>query len=219
MVSALSEYGYCVRLPAFPMLSEPVFRHPDMLIVEIGGRWIVHRHYREGRKILDSLGIPYLLSEEEPEHEYPGDVSLNCFSAGKFFFANQIYVSRTAQRAARDAGFMPVHVRQGYAKCSCIVAHDAIATADSGIYMAALRCGLSALLLGSGGIGIERYDTGFIGGACGLVDRDTIGFFGNVERYAQYDALRSFYEPMGVRLVSLGRDELFDYGGMITMER
>ncbi len=218
MVSALSEYGCCVRLPAFPKLSEPVLRHPDMLIAEVGGRLIVHRHYIKGRKVLDALGIPYLLSEEEPELEYPRDIALNCFSAGGFFFANQNYVSRAALYAAKETGFTPVHVKQGYAKCACVIAHDAVATADSGIYAAALRCGLPALKLNPGGIGIERYDTGFIGGACGLIDRDTLGFFGNVEEYGQYAALRSFFEPMGVWLLSLGGEALFDYGGMITVE-
>ena len=72
--------------------------------------------------------------------------------------------------------------------------------------------------LNPGGIGIERYDTGFIGGACGLVDRDTLGFFGNVEEYGRYDALRAFFEPLGVRLLSLGGEALFDYGGMVTVE-
>lgn len=218
MVSALSEYGCCVRLPAFPKLSEPVLRHPDMLIAEVGGCLIVHRHYIKGRKILEALGVPHLLSEEEPGLEYPRDIALNCFSAGGFFFANQKYVSRTALHAAKKAGFAPVHVKQGYAKCACVVAHGAVATADSGICAAALRCGLPALKLNPGGIGIERYDTGFLGGACGLVDRDTLGFFGNVEEYGQYAALHAFFEPLGVRLLSLGKGALFDYGGMITVE-
>ena len=60
MVSALSEYGCCVRLPAFPKLSEPVLRHPDMLIAEVGGCLIVHRHYIEGRKILFCYYTIYL---------------------------------------------------------------------------------------------------------------------------------------------------------------
>lgn len=145
MVSALSEYGCCVRLPAFPKLSEPVLRHPDMLIAEVGGGLIVHRHYIKGRKVLDALGIPYLLSEEEPELEYPRDIALNCFSAGGFFFANQNYVSRAALYAAKETGFTPVHVKQGYAKCACVIAHDAVATADSGIYAAALRVRASRL--------------------------------------------------------------------------
>ena len=218
MVSALSEYGCCVRQPAFPKLSEPVLRHPDMLIAEVDGRLIVHRHYIKGRKVLDTLGIPYLLSEEDPGNEYPRDITLNCFSAGGFFFANQKYVSRTALHTAKKTGLTPVHVKQGYAKCACVIAHDAVATADSGIYAAALRYGLPALRLNPGGIGIERYDTGFIGGACGLVDRDTLGFFGNVEEYGRYDALRAFFEPLGVRLLSLGGEALFDYGGMVTVE-
>lgn len=219
MVSVLSQYGRCVRLPAFPALSEPVLRHPDMLISEIGGQLILHRQYINGRKILDALDIPYLLSEEAPGPEYPGDVLLNCFAAGGFFFANQNYVSQTVLRVARRSGFTPVHVKQGYAKCSCIVARGAIATSDSGIYARALRCGLPAFRLASGGIGIERYDTGFPGGACGLIDGNTLGFFGDVRTYGQYDALRAFFEREGVRLVSLGEGALFDYGGMLTVER
>ena len=92
----------------------------------------------------------------------------------------------------KKTGLTPVHVKQGYAKCACVIAHDAVATADSGIYAAALRYGLPALRLNPGGIGSRAVRYRLYRRACGLVDRDTLGFFGNVEEYGRYDALRAF---------------------------
>lgn len=218
MARAISAYGTCVRLPMFAALSEPVCRHPDMLIARIGGVYLVHRDYTAGREILDSLGVPYRLSEAAVGREYPRDVGLNCFEACGCFFASERAVSPQALLAARAAGLRFVPVRQGYAKCATVVAGGAVASADVGICRVAEEQGIPALLLAAGGIGIETYDTGFIGGACGLIDDATLGFFGDVSTYGEYVRLRDFFAARGVRLVSLDDAPLFDYGGMVRIE-
>ena len=111
-----------------------------------------------------------------------------------------------------------VHVRQGYAKCACACVGNAIATMDRGIAGAALRAGLDTLLLESFPIGIEVYDTGFIGGASVLLDERTLGFFGQLEDWDGSAALTEFFESRGVRLVSLAQTPLFDYGGAVDIE-
>ena len=215
--SHLSFFGECVPLPVFEKLPTPVCMHPDMLIAEVGGKLLIHGEYEEGQSLLRSLGIPFSVSHTPVSEKYPQDIRLNCFCVGNLFVSNEKYVSREALRMAEESGFRSVSVSQGYAKCSCAVAGEAVATADRGIAKALRKAGADVLLLHPCQIGIEIYDTGFIGGASVLLDEKTLGFFGNIERFAQYALLKDFFAARGVSLVSLGENPLFDYGGAITV--
>lgn len=211
----LSFFGECVPLPAFEKLPFPVCAHPDMLIASIGGKLLIHGEYREGRSLLSSLGIPFTISQTPVSEKYPEDVRLNCFCFGNYFVSNEKYVSKEALVLAKQFGFRSVFVAQGYAKCSCAVAGDAVATADRGIAKILRREGAEVLLLDPYPIGIEIYDTGFIGGASVLLDEKTLGFFGNVKTLPQFELLENFFGKHGVSLISLGDGPLFDYGGAI----
>ncbi len=216
MQRRLSFFGECILLPAFEKLPFPVCAHPDMLIAEIGGKLLIHAEYREGQELLSSLGVPFLLSYTPVSEKYPEDIRLNCFCAGDFFVSNEKYVSMDALRIAKESGFRSVSVSQGYAKCSCAIAGSAVATADRGIAKTLRKAGAEVLLLEPYSIGIDVYDTGFIGGASVLLDEKTLGFFGNIEDFEQYCELRQFFGKRGIRLVSLGDTPLFDYGGAVA---
>lgn len=215
--SRLSFFGACVPLPAFEKLPVPVCFHPDMLIAEIGGKLLIHAEYRQGRELLSSLGIPFLLSYTPVSSKYPEDIRLNCFRLEDRFISNEKYVSREVLQIAKSLGLRSVSVAQGYAKCSCAVAGNAVATADRGMEKVLRREGADVLLLRPFPIGIEVYDTGFIGGASVLLNERTLGFFGNIETHAQYALLRDFFAARGISLVSLGSGPLFDYGGAIAV--
>ena len=216
MRGRLSLFGECVPLPSFEKLPFPVCSHPDMLIAEIGGRLLIHEEYREGQTLLSSLGVPFLLSHTPVAEKYPEDIRLNCFCVGDSFVSNEKYVSSEALQLAKKLGFRPVSVAQGYAKCSCAIAGNAVATADRGMAKALRKSGADVLLLEPYSIGIDVYDTGFIGGASVLTDEKTLGFFGKIEAFAQYEALKDFFERRGISLISLDDSPLFDYGGAVS---
>ena len=216
MRDVMSDYGKIVELPPFRVLEEPVCFHPDMLIAKIGNELLIHEDYREGRALLEGFGIPYLLSHAPVSAEYPEDIRLNALATDNVFLSNEKYISREALMLADRKGLRRIHVRQGYAKCSCVCAGNAIATMDRGIARAMID--VDVLLLSPSAIGIERYDTGFIGGASVLLDRQTLGFFGRIEDLRQYALLEAFFGARGVRLVSLGQTPLFDYGGAVDIE-
>ena len=218
MRAALSEYGKPIPLPSWNALPIPVCAHPDMLTAKIGRSLLIHAEYLEGRAVLDRIGIPYLLSFAPIGKEYPEDIRLNCLAANTFFLSNEKYISREALALADGQGLRRIHVKQGYAKCSCACAGNAIATMDRGIAKAAGSAGVDVLLLKPSVIGIEAYDTGFIGGASVLLDENTLGFFGRIEDLEGYSALADFFGVRGVRLVSLGKGPLFDYGGAVDIE-
>ena len=215
--TALSVYGECIPLPPFSALPAPVSAHPDMLIANIGGTLIVHNEYQAGQKILLALGIPFVLSHMTVENVYPNDVRLNCFTVGKSLFSGKS-ISEEAIVLAKEKKLRTVFVRQGYTKCAAAIAGGVIATADKSIAKAAKNASIPTLLLCPEHIGIEVYDTGFIGGASVLLDDKTLGFFGDITLFSQYEALRAFFGNYGIRLVSLGKDPLFDYGGAVSFD-
>ncbi len=213
---ALEKHGICIPLPLFSALPEPVCFHPDMLIADLCGTLFVHREYTKGQEILSSLGVPFRISETAVGKMYPKDVALNCFCIGDLLFANKKAVSETVRTWAQTNGKTLLPVSQGYAKCATVIAGGAIASADKGIVNEAQNAGIPALLLPSCHIDIETYDTGFLGGCCGLLDANTIGFFGKIENYPAYDELNAFFSTRGVEMLSLSEKSLFDFGGMVS---
>ena len=216
MRTAMSAYGEVIALPPWDALDFPVCAHPDMLMARVGGQLLIHESYHGGRALLERLGIPYLLSRAAVGAKYPEDIRLNCLAGETFLLSNEKHISPEALALSDRLGLRRISVKQGYAKCSCAYARNAIATTDVGIARAAK--GLEVLLLKPSVIGIERYGTGFIGGASVLLDEDTLGFFGRIEDFEQYHALAEFFGSRGVRLVSLGQTPLFDYGGTVDVE-
>ncbi len=217
MRNHLSAYGKCISLPPFDKLPFPVNTHPDMLMANIDGTLFIHREYAAGQDLLKELHIPFQISEQAVGASYPDDVALNCFAAKNALFAKLSSVSLAVKNYAQKRGFSLLDVKQGYAKCSSVVVGDVVVTADKGICHAAKANGLEALLIPPHHIGIEVYDTGFVGGASGVIAEKTLGFFGNLDTFPAGKEIRSFLEEWGICVVSLGEGELFDYGGLICV--
>lgn len=215
--ASLSAYGTCIPLPAFSALPFPVSHHPDMLMAKLEDTIFVHANYEAGRHILKELGVNYQISWSRVGNTYPNDVPLNCFCVGNMLFGGKKSISAEVLDWAQKTGKIFIPVSQGYTKCACAVAGGALVSADRGIVKAAQEAGLSALLLSPQPLGIEVYDTGFIGGACGLLDEHTLGFFGKIEAYPSYAEMKRFFSAVGVELVSLSDAALFDYGGFISV--
>lgn len=214
---SLSAYGTCIPLPPFLKLPHPVSCHPDMLMARIGGTLFIHEEYTEGQALLRTLGLPFALSHTPVEKDYPQDVRLNCFSLNEYLFANKKALSTDVLCFAKEKEMTLLSVRQGYTKCATAVAGGAIATADPTIAKAAEAVGIPTLRLPSVRIGIECYDTGFLGGTCVAID-DKLLFFGKIENNPHYTELRNFFKAQGISLVSLGENAIFDYGGAVITE-
>jgi len=153
LITYLGSLGYQVE-PFGPIdnVQEPLRCHPDML------------HCRLNRDTVFT-GDPARLSPA-----YPGDIIYNACSTGKFFIHNLKYTAPELLGKVEELGLIRVNVSQGYAKCStCVVGEDAIITYDRGIAKAAVAAGMDVLVIEPGHVDLPGYDTGFIGGASGLV--------------------------------------------------
>ena len=163
------------------------------------------------------LGYSVKCVDEIPDSKYPHDIPLNCAIVGKNIIANRRYASASILSLAATEGLSILHTPQGYAKCSSAVIEKVLVTADRGICAAASAEGLETMRISSGHIGIEVYDTGFIGGASVTLNENTIGFFGSLASHPEGEEIRAFFEKNGIEVVELSDGALFDYGGAVRV--
>lgn len=214
-IKSLLPYGKPISLPPFEKLPFPVSAHPDMRAVNINGRLFIHAEDTLLAEALAKHDIPFSLSYAPVGAKYPCDIALNLFTVKNLLFANSAHASADVLDYAQNCGYEIVHVPQGYAKCSTLLLGEAIVTADKGIYKAAAERGTDALLISPGSIGIEKYDTGFIGGASANIANGKVAVFGNIHLHPDREKIVDFSKKQGTEIISLGESPLFDYGGIV----
>lgn len=212
----LSRFGHCVRISPLASLPAPVAAHPDMQIARLGDKFIVHEENKALISFLKEKNIPFSAEQTAAGAVYPMDVALNCFGFSGYFFCSR-YTSQTAYATARSAGLIPVMTKQGYTKCSCLIAGKKIITADSAIAHACKAIGADCLEICAGHIGIDGYDYGFIGGASGVIG-DTVIFFGDIMRHPDGEKIKEAILSQNMNIISASEDMLFDYGGIVTTD-
>ncbi|MCR5182791.1 MAG: hypothetical protein K6D56_07175 [Clostridia bacterium] len=224
LASYIEDLGYEVE-PFGPIdhVQEPLRCHPDMLLCRLDQDTVFK-------------GEQARLSPA-----YPGDIIYNACSTGKFFIHNLKYTAPELLAAADEMGLIRLNVSQGYAKCStCVVSEDAIITYDRGIAGAAAAAGLEVLDIGPGHVELPGYNTGFIGGASGLVrdlSRDTaeltqdpctkidpaggriprpiLVFNGDLSAHPDFRAITDFAEEHGAEVKFFADWKLTDIGSII----
>ena len=215
----LKERGFeLIKMPSFHVLQAPVSAHPDMLFFAGKGKLVCHADYFA--KAEDQLtmisrvaGLELIISSEDIDGSYPRDVLFNSAAVGDKLICRRDAVS------ARVAELYPeeniINVRQGYSKCSvCVVSDNAIITADRSIARAAEKRGIAVLLISQGGVKLDGYDCGFIGGASGF-DDNNIYFCGDIALHSDGDKIKDFCRAQGKEAVSLSDEPLYDYGTLI----
>ena len=163
-------------------------------------------------------------------YEYPYDVAYGAVSTGKYFIHNLSYTSPSLQERARDAGLEFLNVKQGYTRCSCVVAGDqALITADRGIlrtieaYNRMLRDegmesdGIHCLAVEEGHAALPGLDHGFLGGTSGLVG-NKLYFNGDLSVHPDFDRIVAFIREHGVEPVWYENEPLTDIGSIIFLE-
>ena len=217
--SSLVSAGYeVIYLPPHPALERPVAAHADMIFRILDDFIFFDKIYAESypdvvKAIASADGFVTVVTEDSVGAKYPDDVKFNVLVGEKFAAAKQDAVSLSIFEKIKSSGREFVPVNQGYAACSCLLAKDALVTADRGI-ASALEKYVDTLLISQNSIALPPYDAGFIGGASGF-DGERAFFVGDVARHPDGKAIVSFLEKHGVEAVSLTDGELFDVGGIV----
>lgn len=163
---------------------------------------------------LTSPGVSTLEAWEQGD-TYPHDAGLCVCSTGKYDIFNPKTIDPNVRKTLNG---VPVHVNQGYTKCSvCVVSPDGIITSDSAIASKALAAGMDVLRITPGHIHLDGFDYGFIGGAAFLLNADTLAFTGSLAAHPDESAILAFLKKNDVKPIFLTDIPIFDIGGAISI--
>lgn len=204
-----------------PRLQMPVAHHADMQLFHIGdNRTFVLSGQKTLKEQLEQSGFLVAETMQEPQAEYPGDVLCNALYLGNTVFANLGSMDANICAALDAMGVRTIHVNQGYAHCTTAVLNErAVITMDSGIYAAAQFFGIDVLLIPERAILLEGHDYGFIGGCCGLIDKNVLAFTGRLDSLNCVNQVRAFLDKHGVIPVELTQNQMLDVGGIIPLKQ
>ena len=208
----LKAYGQVVRTKANTRVLRGLDTHPDILVHPLpSGDLVVDRdnleYYKEIFK--DKNVIP---SSSKLSAKYPGDIHLNAFAFKNFFIHNLKYTDQVILDYYKKAGYDLVNIKQGYAKCSCLVTHDFVMTSDGGIYET-LKDLIPIYKIDHGGIKLQNFNYGFIGGATGVLGKK-IFFTGDFSHHSSYEEILKIISNYDYEIEILSDETIEDFGSI-----
>ncbi|URZ00108.1 DUF6873 family GME fold protein [Clostridium felsineum] len=207
-----------ILTPICKDISSPISGHPDEVICKVSDKLMIIYKNSTSEFIasIKNLGIHIIKSSNTLGNEYPNDVALNGVVLKDFFIHNIKYTDPSLYNNILDKTI--INVKQGYTKCSTAVINDyALMTSDIGIANSASKFNLDVLLLPPGDIVLPGFEYGFIGGSCGLINKNTLAFYGNLEKYKFKNKVLNFLNKHNIKPVYLSDSKLIDRGSIITI--
>ena len=190
--------------------------HADMAVLHLGSdKIVIDKNQKHLCDVLLKKGFDVSFSETEIKGEYPRDIALNFAVFGNNFLGKLNCADEALADLTCNLNHIPV--KQGYAKCSClIIEENAIITDDESVYKALLHNGTDVLLIGKGDVRLCGHDYGFIGGASGKISQSEILFFGNITKHRDYKKIADFIEKYDCEMKYLDFP-LTDFGGIVPI--
>lgn len=208
-----------IECPPSSILYDAVCGHPDMLMNIVNNDLII-LHKDTDRAFVSQLQAMeknIVFSENSLMTSYPYDIILNALSIRNMFIHSLKHTDSKLLEASR--GKELINVRQGYTKCStALISNSAAITSDTGIASALNSRGIDVLLLPPGGILLPGLNYGFIGGTCGLFDKNHLAFYGDLEFYIYGKEVIAFLKKHKVEPLFLKKGPLVDRGSLFIIE-
>lgn len=189
--------------------------HPDIYLCKLSNDICVHAPCLDVvlKEELQKIGIQMVAGKKNPCGQYPDTVLYNTVRIGDFLFANLKYIDVRVIEEADRMDLVPVHVEQGYVRCSVVpLGSKALITADKGIAASAREKEIAVLEIQPGGITLPGKPYGFLGGAGGVLPGDRLVFIGNINQHPDAKEIIAFLEKQGQKYLQLEDCSLYDCG-------
>lgn len=168
------------------------------------------------KETLLNYKINFVESHSNLKEEYPFNIGLNAFSLNNYFIHNLKYTDKNLLSFQKNK--ILINVKQGYTKCSCLpINENAFITNDKGLYKALANYNFDILYLPPGDIILDGFDYGFIGGTGGLIDNNTIAFFGHLDFYKYGKEVKDFLNKYNIKAIYLKNGKLTDRGSLFAL--
>ena len=210
---ALESFGVrVIPCPRNPYVDARLSYHSDLSVYHVGGKcFYLARHLRDSElaKELEHLGASVRFSKARQGGEYPLDASLCALPLGDAVYHN----AKICDELIVQSTLRFENIKQGYAKCAvCPVSSDAVITADKGVARVLEKNGVRVLQVLPGGIMLDGFDEGFIGGAAFKIAPDVLAFTGSLDLHPDKEKIEEFLSECGVRPEYLTAGQAFDIG-------
>ena len=220
VIGALNGAGIGI-VPIEPCMNLPrgIQSHADLQLIHLGGNKVITASAGdETLKMLDLLGAENIKTDDL-QGIYPGDSLLNSAILGNHIILNEKIADNNILKYAEEKNLDLISVKQGYSRCSVLIlAGDAVITADEGIAAACEDREIEVLKIHPGNIFLPGYDTGFIGGCGGLIEKKILGTAGNIKSLKNdCDNIKDFLRNRNIYIENLGGNELRDIGGILPL--
>lgn len=162
---------------------------------------------------LKNAGLNIIRSKNSLTNTYPNDIILNAVSTNNFFIHNLKHTDDMLLKICKNK--TPLDVNQGYTKCSTVILNDsAFITSDKSIHDALTKKNADVLFLPPGNISLPGLNYGFIGGTCGMLNKNTLVFYGNLDFYPYKNSIINFLNKYNINCIYLSQTPLIDRGSI-----
>ena len=217
-VKEIENLGHTVissdTVKVFPI---PEQKHADMQILPINNDIFI---LNECTMLVKKLSNERLLfCNKKAGKKYPENILLNFLFLNNTLYGKLSAIDKNLLDYCKENSIRTVNINQGYARCSTLVINNnTVITSDLSIEKALKNDGVEVLLISSGNIVLDGYNYGFIGGAGGKIDENTVAFFGNIQNHPDYLLIEEFCKKHNVTIKVICKDmSLTDIGGIVEI--
>lgn len=195
---------------------ESISCHPDIFLYQDEQHLVVAPNApQELFNLLNCNNISYKIGHSVIGALLTDSCFYNCVSTADAFFHKEGFTDPMIQRLNQEKRF--IALPQSYTRCSMLPLSDhAIITSDAGIHKVLQREQFASFLFTPDEIRIAVHRNGFLGGTCGISD-GKIFFLGNPLRHKDGRGLCQFIESVGLEVISLSDEPLYDGGGIFFL--
>ena len=196
----------CFDAPVCSNLNSELKYHPDIVLNNPHkGVW-----YYTGDTIDSDL---LTKGNTELSDKYPNDCAYNCFVVD-----GVLYGGKSAADEIKKYAEKHIVIAQGYTKCSTVIlSSESFITSDASVYKALVKEGKNVLSVCNGGILLNGYSCGFIGGCTGVLGSKILAVTGNAKLLEDYERIQVFCKNLGYDVISLSKSQPYDYGGILPI--
>lgn len=189
--------------------------HPDVFMFQDVNQLIIAPNTPiDLINFLDEKQVTYLLGTAPVGKSLDDSVLYNCLSTHNHLFCKRGKPDVSIQKYC--ASKQIVNLPQSYTRCSMFGVGNKIITSDLGIAKVLENNNMDYFYFDPSEITIKDHKNGFIGGTMGAME-DKVLFLGDLLKHKDGKALHQYITNIGKEVVCLGKDYLYDGGGVFIV--
>lgn len=197
-------------------IDDRISDHADLQIFPLDKNTFIvepclYDYYKEK---LSCYGKDVIKGDFNAGSKYPKDCYYNITLGNDYYICKEKIID--SQIENRLDNLEKIYVNQAYTKCMSLVVEDMILTCDEGIHKKLLETKKNSHLIKFEKIKLDGFNSGFFGGACGIIDNKRVLFTGDISQEKDYKKLLKLLKKYGYEVV-FPKTDLVDLGSIFLL--